>query len=184
MTGTGKAWTFGGVGLVMGLLAGLGVAVGVGIGMSRSAAPEVKLQAMTGYGTETLSMITGPIDEGNEGVFVLDYLTGDLQCFVMNPRTGRWGAWFKRNIVLDLDIEKGSGKKPSFVMSTGVVNFPRGGALQRPANCVLYVADANSGKFAAYTVPWTPGAFAAIVPQAADLLLLDKGNARAVEVRK
>jgi hypothetical protein len=165
-----------------GLAIGLAVAVGYAWGTNWGRGSEVKLNAMSGYGTETFAMVTGPVDDTAEGVFLLDYLTGDLQCYVINPRTGKFGAWFKRNVVADLRVER--GKKPSFTMATGMVNFPRGGSLKRPANCVVYVADANTGRFAAYTIPWTPGAFAAVIPQADEMILIDAGIARAVEVRE
>jgi hypothetical protein len=179
-----NVWNRPGMNFLAGLGVGLVLLVGfvLGSGWGTQAAPEVRLNAMSGYGGETFGMITGPVDDQAEGVFLLDYLTGDLQCYVINPRTGKFGAWFKRNVVTDLNVEK--GKKPAFIMSTGMVNFPRGGTLKRPANCVVYIADANTGRFAAYTLPWTPGAFAAGAPQADEMILLDGGQARAVEVRE
>jgi len=178
----GKPWNSSLLLFAAGLALGLAVAVGYIVGNAHSPAPEIRLQAMSGYGAETLGMITGPIDQDAEGVFTLDYLTGELRCYVINPRTGKFGAAFKRNVVADLKVEK--GKKPSFVMSTGVVNFRGFTGQKRPANCVIYVADANTGLFAAYMVPWTPGAFAAGVNQWGELLPLDAGSARDVEVRE
>lgn len=178
----GKQWkgllSFG-AGLALGLAALLGYVLG---NRNSAPAPEFKLHAMSGYGTENFGMVTGPIDADAEGVFTLDYLTGELKCFVINPRTGKFGAGFKRNIVADLGVEK--GKKGSFVLATGVVNFRGFTGAKRPANCVVYVADGNTGKFGAYMVPWTPGAFAAGVGQIGELLPLDAASARDVELRE
>jgi hypothetical protein len=157
------------------------------IGASRSEPtvrlPDVQLKAMSGYGSENFSMVTGPIDEdGTEGVFLLDYTTGDLTCWVINPRTGLYGAGFKRNVVADLKVEK--GKKPAFLLATGIVTWRGFPGPVRPANCVAYVCDANTGRFGAYGVPWTPGAAALGALQINELKLLNVGEARGVEVRK
>ncbi len=169
-----------------GLTLGLAMLAGYILGVSRSEPtvqmPPVQLKAMSGYGAENFGMVTGPIDDDGEGVFLLDYTTGDLTCWVINPRTGTYGAGFKRNIVADLKVER--GKKPSFVMATGVLAFRGFPGPQRPANCVLYVCDANTGRFGAYFVPWTPGAAAAGALQINELKLLTVGEARGVEVRK
>jgi hypothetical protein len=170
-----------------GLTLGLALLAGYMLGASRSEPtvqlPPLQLKAMSGYGSETFGMVTGPIDEDStEGVFLLDYTTGDLTCWVINPRTGAFGAGFKRNIAGDLKVER--GKKPSFVMATGIVAFRGFPGPQRPANTVVYVCDANTGRFASYFVPWTPGAAAAGALQINELKLLAVGEARGVEVRK
>lgn len=168
-----------------GLTLGLTLLAGYMLGRSEPTmeVQPLQLKAMSGYGAENFGMVTGPIDEdGTEGVFLLDYTTGDLTCWVINPRTGVFGAGFKRNIVADLKVEK--GKKPSFVMATGIVNFRGFPGPQRPANTVAYVCDANTGRFGTYIVPWTPGASAAGAFQINELKLLNVGEARGVEVRK
>src|SRR5687768_13338835 len=76
-----------------GLGLGLAVLAGYAIGV-RNNTPELKLHAMSGYGSDTFGMVTGPVDTEAEGVFTLDYNTGELRCFVINPRTGRFGAGF------------------------------------------------------------------------------------------
>jgi sulfur carrier protein len=56
-------------------------------------------------------------------------------------------------VVRDLGIEQ--GKKPNYAMVTGTVVFQRGTAARAvPALCAVYVADANTGNFAAYGLPW------------------------------
>jgi hypothetical protein len=167
--------------MCFGLLLGGMMTAGVVIGQ-RSAAPppspleELKLHAMSAMGSENLAIATGPVDDEAEGVFFLDFLTGDLQCFVMNPRVGKFTGWFKTNIVKDLPVEK--GKKPSYIISTGAWNPVRGGGIARPAQCVVYVADANTGMFAAYGFPWVRGTSSTLATQAAPMITLDGGRAR------
>ena len=183
-------WVALGVGL--GLLVGLGMTVGTVIGMraagwsnppqsAQAAFEEVRLRASGSHGAETLAMATGPIDSDGEGVFFLDFLTGDLQCFVLNPRVGKFTGWFKTNVVKELPVEK--GKKPAYVMTTGAWN-PRGGTGNQPASCVVYVADSNTGIFAAYSFVWQRNAAAQLATQAAPMVTLDGGKARTLELRE
>ncbi|ADB16388.1 hypothetical protein Psta_1713 [Pirellula staleyi DSM 6068] len=186
-----RFWRGTGLGLCLGLCLGLAVAAGVLLERGAPASAEthesiasrfaeMKLHASATHGAETFAVATGAVDEEAEGVFFLDYLTGDLQCFVMNPRVGKFTGWFKTNIVNDLPVEK--GKKPTYVMATGLWNV-RGGN-QRPAQCVVYVADANSGIFVAYSFPWVRGTTSTLTAQAAPMLRLDGGKARNLEIRE
>lgn len=186
-----------GVGLAMGLLIGVGMMVGAicALTVGRSApspsgfasldqatAPDWKLHASASHGSETLAIATGPVDEEAEGAFFLDYLTGELQCYVVDPRLGKFTGLFKTNVIKDLPAEK--GKKPSYVMATGSWTPVRGAGVARPSNCIVYVADANTGYFAAYYFPWVKGARGTGQLQAAPMLLLGTGKARELEVRE
>jgi hypothetical protein len=176
-------------GLVLGLTIGGALAGGIWLGRSQSDAAgisglgELKLQAMASHGGESFAIATGPIDENVEGLFTLDYLTGDLQCYVINPRTGGLGGWFKTNIAKDLAIEQ--GKKPSYLIATGALSSA-GGAYGniRPAGCVCYVVDANTGQVAAYTFPWAKGATATNATQFTEMKLIYKWKARTLELRE
>ena len=189
-------------GVCLGLTIGLATTAGVLLGSRQSAAQsefgasgflpgshqaaaqskfsELKLQAMGAMGSDTMAVTTGPVDEEAEGVFFLDFLTGDLQCFVMNPRVGKFTGWFKTNIVKDLPVEK--GKKPAYVMVTGAWSPTRGGGNARPAQCVVYVCDTNSGVFAAYTFPWVKGNSSTLQTQASPMITLDGGRARTLQL--
>jgi hypothetical protein len=148
-----------GSGLGVGLLVGVGMLVGALVATSRQPSidlpiNELKMKAMATHGGESFAMATGFVGDGMEGVFFLDYLTGDLKGFVLNSRTGGFGAGFKTNVAADLGVEK--GKKPSFLMTTGMVNFRTGGNVggKKPADCVVYVCDTHTGNFAAYSIPY------------------------------
>jgi hypothetical protein len=174
-------------GLCMGLLFGVGMLVGAlaatsYFAESRIEFPETALHATASHGGNSLALATGSIDEESEGLFVLDYLTGDLQCWVLNSRTGTFLGQFKHNVVADLGIEK--GKQPDYAMVTGTIS-PRGfSGNVKPANSVLYVADCNSGNVAVYAVPWNRSAAAAFAPQTGAMTRLAVGKGRNVITRE
>ncbi|MCL4207572.1 MAG: hypothetical protein KJ000_34235 [Pirellulaceae bacterium] len=176
------------LGLGLGLLVGVGMMVGTLTALTHQPVvsltpPPTLLHATGSHSGESMALATGQIDEDVEGLFVLDYLTGDLQCYVMNPRTFTWGGVFKYNVVRDLGIEQ--GKKPNYAMVTGAVVFQRGAAArQTPALCAVYVADANTGNFAAYGLGWDRTAARGGVPQQGTLSLLGVGKARTLEIRE
>jgi hypothetical protein len=174
-------------GLGLGLLVGLGMMIGTLTALTSQQSvgltlPPTLLHATASHSGESMAIATGQIDEEVEGVFILDYLTGDLQCYVLNPRTYTWGGVFKANVVQDLGVEQ--GKKPNFAMVTGGVNFLRGSASRAvPGMSVVYVIDANTGNFAAYGLQWDRTASRGGVPQQGVLARLAVGKARSVEIR-
>ncbi len=174
---------------LIGMAAGLALAAlllgAYQLGRSSSAEgfplPETVVQAMASHGSKTMAIATGPIDEG-EGLFVLDYLTGELQCFVCNPRGGgRFFAHFRANVVEALGVEQ--GKTPDYLLVLGAMEFtPRQPGVARPGHCVAYVCDANTGNIAAFGVPWNRNAASTGQPQRGALVLLDVAKARNLNV--
>jgi len=182
-----RSWGMLAAGLAIGLSIGGALAVGVWWGGSRheqAALPnlgELKLQAMASHGAETFAIATGPIDGDVEGLFTLDFLTGDLQCFVINPRFGGLGGWYKTNIAANLSPEK--GKKPNYLIATGVLNAKAGTYGNfKPAGCICYVVDANTGEAAAYSFPWAANAGAQGVAQSTDMKLIYKWKCRQLNI--
>ncbi|MBC7856888.1 MAG: hypothetical protein IAF94_25945 [Pirellulaceae bacterium] len=167
------------LGLLLGLATGLAVHVGLenrpsagGFGLPLE---ELKLRASASHGSETFAMATGMLDD-TEGVFMLDYLTGDLTCFALNSRQpAKFYAMFHTNVWQELPVEK--GKKPTYVMCTGAWSY-RGGTSGggKAAECVVYVADCNTGGFVAYSVV-VNGAKGSITA-------LDGGKARDLKLRQ
>ncbi len=138
------------------LLAGALTATGIVIGSNMNKEPSVDpmnlpfvLKADSSARGKGVSMATGRIDENVEGLFVLDHLTGDLQCWVLNSRNIGAAAIFKANVALNMGNEKaGDG---DYVMVTGGFFFDGGNAGNvRPGQCICYVADGNSGKVIGY----------------------------------
>jgi hypothetical protein len=179
-----KPWLMLSAGLAMGLLVGTGMMVGVLVATyhraGKIAFPETILNATATHGGRTMAMATGPIDGGVEGLFVLDFITGELQCSVLHPRSGQVGGLYRHNVVQDLGVE--IGKQPSYLMVTGIANFRTAGGNLRPAETVVYVADENTGNFAAYMLPWNRGAAQYNFAQVNPMVIIGRGTARSIVV--
>jgi hypothetical protein len=143
------------------------------------AVPEVLLHATATHGSDTMAIATGSIDEGVEGFFVLDFLTGELTCQVLNPRTGELGGVFRRNVAGDLGLEH--GKQPKLLMVTGRSDLVYSGNV-RPAESFVYVADANTGRYVAYMLPWDRTRAVANFGQVNTMIPVGAGTARRVAV--
>ncbi len=176
------------VGLSIGLLVGVGMMIGTLTTIRHSPRPQVQipetiLHATASHSGKSFAMATGYIDTDIEGLFTLDYLTGDLKCWVLNPRAPQvgWAGGFQHNVIGDLGVQQ--GKDPNYVMVTGQASFQRGGATQSPASCAVYVADANTGNFAAYTVMWNRTLGKTGTLQQGPFTRILVGKARTLEIR-
>ncbi|MCU0877144.1 MAG: hypothetical protein MUF06_05045 [Pirellulaceae bacterium] len=180
-----KAWLLVGLGLALGLSIGGAMTAGVLLGRStgtNSAATtldELKLRAVASHGNETFAIATGVVDEEVEGLFCLDFLTGDLKCYVLNNRGRGVQGYFATNVLKDISVEK--GKKPAYCLVTGSIRY-RGNP--NTPGCLVYVADANSGNFAAYSFGWARGASSAGISQSQPMQLVFAGKARNLEIRE
>ena len=174
------------LGITLGLVLGVGGAW-LAWGHHAMAVPswgEIPLHASTSMGDDNFVVATGMIDQSNntEGVFLLDAITGNLQCRMISPRTGKFAAVFTRNVLQDFGADL--TKKPKFLLATGAVDFAAGAAAGVPGDCVVYVVDANSGNYAAYGIRWSREMFNNGAAQVLPLILLDVGAARADVVRQ
>jgi hypothetical protein len=133
------------------------------------------LNATASHGADTMAIATGPIDD-SEGLFVLDYLTGELTCYVLNSRSGKFDAGFKSNVIQALGVEP--AKKPKYLMVTGAANFPRGIGGSKLGQCAIYVVDSNTGHFGVWGVPFSRQAAATGNAQWGPLFLINTGKAR------
>ncbi len=108
------------------------------------------LHATATHGGTNVAVATGLVGEDAEGVFILDYLTGNLQCWVYSPRYGQFGGKFETNIGAQLPLTKNA----EYLLVTGNSNTPSTSGNARPAPTICYVIDPKSGVFAGYTFPW------------------------------
>ena len=138
------------------------------------------IAAATAASSDSLAVATGPISDNAEGVFFLDFLTGDLQCLVYYPRSGAFGARFVGNVRPNLG---GGGKNAKYLLVTGqaITKATSGGA--RPGNSLVYVTDVNSGMFAAYAVPWDRSSEASNRAQSGALIYVGGGPIRNYQLR-
>ncbi|MEM7455831.1 MAG: hypothetical protein AAF456_15870 [Planctomycetota bacterium] len=147
----------------------------------------IELQADTSSKGKTMSLATGLIDNNRgdlaEGLFLLDHLTGNLDCWVINTRTGEVSAKFSSNVARDMALEQLGDV--DYVMVTGRTDFVGANAGNvRPAKCICYVADANSGAVVAYGIQFNPTAFAQGDLQQSEMILLTSGMARGQQVER
>ena len=174
-------------GLGLGALLGVGLLVGswatlAWFGTPTFTFPETALHATATDSGDTFAIATGLVADGIEGIFFLDFLTGDMQCWVINGRTGQTGGYFVQNVVADLGVETGR-KNPQYLMVTGQALMQRGTSVLKPCDSLVYVADANTGNFAVYALPWNRQATAVNRPQQAPMVLIFKGSARNLDIR-
>ena len=109
----------------------------------------LKLQADSAARGKSISLATGFIDDEVEGVYILDHLTGNLQCWVLSPRTGKISGIYTANVNVGLEADR-AGEK-DYVMATGAFDFTGGTVgLKFPARSVVYIAEGNSGNVAAF----------------------------------
>lgn len=162
-------------------LAAIGaVSVGLAAGRwSASAAtgaphPVLTIDATGSAIGDEFSMATGPVSDEAEGVFVLDHATGLLQCSVLYPRTGQFGANFQANVKEALPA---GGKNSKYLMVTGGAQFSSG-SNRAAANCVVYVLDQTSGAYACYGIPFNTSMVNSRAPQMGMLRPLAVGQAR------
>ena len=139
-----------------------------------SSLPPELFRATATHGTSNMAIATGVVSDEAEGIFFLDFLTGDLQCWVYYPRSGVFGAKFATNVRNQLP----SGKNPEYLMVTGGIEPGPTSSNTRPAGIIVYVMDVNEGVFAAYSVPWTRAAENAQQPQTGQLVPIAGGQIR------
>ena len=140
------------------------------------------LKAASASGGKGLSLATGQIDNQVEGVFVLDHLTGNLECWVLNPRTGGLAARYRTNVLNDLGTSKIGDA--DFVLVTGEYVFAGGnqGNLQ-PGRSICYVGEGNSGKVVGYGLRYDRTLANQGQEQSGELFVVGMGIARNVVER-
>jgi len=174
-----------GTALAISLLVGVSSGVGVYVGSrmaQQQAIPELPLELNAGTSArgKSMSMATGLIDGNVEGLFLLDHVTGNLQCWVLSPKTGSVGGYYTANVARDLQLEGKTGAT-EYLMVTGNFFFAGNSGNDAPGNSVCYVGDSASGKVVGYGLVYNKQAIKRGVVQNGPLKLVCKGTARAEE---
>lgn len=138
-----------GIWLTVGLIGGLCVAF---------VWPHERALAATADRSQQFAMITVPvgmqgaaIHDPLEGIFVLDFLTGQLKGAVMNRQAGTFGAQYYRNVADDFKLPPKA--EPQYSIATGVSQLAaRPGASF--ASGIIYIGELKSGKIVAYAFNW------------------------------
>ena len=168
--------------LLIGLVSGIGSYFGQRLGSTdRSAETPLILDAATAARSDSMSIATGLLDNNVEALFVLDHLTGNLQCWMLSPRTGAIGAIYRTNVMADLQALTPGAKQgqPDLIMATGNFFFD-GGLVNnlRPGNSICYVADAKTGIVVGYGLGYNPQAVKRGNFQGGQLVRVCVGSAR------
>jgi hypothetical protein len=140
--------------------------------------PNTPLHAVASDRADSFIMATGWLDEGLEGVYVLDCLTGELRGAALSKQNAKFHAFFRGNVANDLGVD--AAKNPRYLMVTGAADLIRsGGARIAPSKGILYVAEITTGKVAAYGIRWSAQAHTTGAPYSAPIQLLDMFPMRA-----
>lgn len=150
---------------------GLGYWLGQRSPTSTGLPPLLAASAVTG---DTMAVATGQVGRDSEGIFFLDFITGDLQCLVYYPRTGTFGAHYMTNVAQSL----GAGQNAKYLMITGEAIPQSQTAGARPGASLVYVTNTTTGMFASFAVPWNQTAEASGRVQSGALVYAGGGSIR------
>lgn len=152
-------------------------AVGIAVGSWMRGPDLPRVFAATAASDDSFAACTAPIGDGVEGLFLLDFETGDLTGGVLNRTTAKFTTTYRHNVLKDLDFKAGKVKSPKFLLTAGAADFA-GNAATSMAISVLYVTDATTGVTVAYGIPWSAQQAAANTPVTAQFVPLDKAQPR------
>ncbi|MFM7520931.1 MAG: hypothetical protein ACKO9B_10730 [Planctomycetota bacterium] len=153
---------------VMAVAALAGFAAGVAVAAVAWFEPVRRIptvQAASSLAEGSFATCTVPLD-GFEGLFLLDFETGDLSGGILAPATGKFTGLYKVNVLKDLGFKPGQAKNPKFLLVSGIANVTRLGPLTLSPSA-LFVTDSATGTTVAYGIPSltapAAGAFAELV---------------------
>ena len=151
------------------------------LGQSHSQAipplPTLDLNAGTSARSKSMSMATGLIDGNVEGLFLLDHVSGTLQCWVMSPKTGAVGGYYRANPGQDLAAAGKTGQ-PEYMMVTGNFFFSGNSGNAGLGQSICYVGDASTGNVVGYGLVYDKQGIKRGVMQKGIMKLVCKGTAR------
>ncbi len=132
---------------------------GVAVGLAGSWFwPQEPMHAGTADRDDKFAMLTVPVKDVTfggvrdhlEGVFVLDFLTGQLKGAVLS-KAGTFTHYYFRNLAADFQVDPSA--TPHYAIVQGNAQLPSQGRLTM-ATGVIYVGELSSGKIAAYGFPF------------------------------
>lgn len=143
--------------------------------------PPLEVGATASAAHDNFVIATGFVEDDIEGLFFLDFLTGDLKATVLNRRQAGFNAYYQYNITNDF---AGAGKNPKYLMVTGVArNLGSGGGNVQLARSVLYVVEATSGQVVVYGLPYNRSRQSSGKPQGGTFIPIAKASLRTEFVR-
>lgn len=135
--------------LATGLVAGLAVAYFW---------PHEPAYATTADRDSNFAMVTIPvgtsaagISDPMDGMFILDFHTGQLMGAVLNRQNGKFANLYRRDLAKDFSVDPQA--TPHYAIVTGYAQLASQANLTF-ASGVVYVGELSSGKVIAYAFPW------------------------------
>lgn len=102
------------------------------------------------HGADNFAIATGLVADDIEGLYFLDFLTGDLRAAVVSRRNAEFTGYFQYNVLNDFPAVNDT---PRFLIVTGIADLPRGRGATQISKSLIYVAEATSGQVCAYALP-------------------------------
>jgi hypothetical protein len=136
-------------GLTAGILVGLAIACLTRHEPAYAATSDraVHFSMMTVPVTDAANGIVDPLD----GVFVLDFTTGQLKGAVLNRQIGKFASFYFRDVAKDFDFKP--NQIPEYCMVNGYAQIPIQGG-RKMASGMIYLSELASGKVVGYCFPW------------------------------
>lgn len=132
--------------LTCGVLAGIGISSMWPHEPAQAAATDRSAK----FAIATCEVTVSPL--GNvEGVFILDFLTGQLRGGVVNNKSGKFNIAYARNIAADFNVDPNA--TPTYAIISGRASLPSSRQYS-PATGVIYIAELTSGKVVCYSFPY------------------------------
>lgn len=113
--------------------------------------PHEPLHANSTDRDSKFAMTTCSVSRTVEGVFVLDFLTGQLTGGIVNPRGGKFQYLYKRNVAADFGVNPSA--EPHYAIVCGGADLQNAGSVAL-GKCVVYVAELSSGRVHGYSFPY------------------------------
>ena len=131
-----------------------GILIGMFCGGFLGGLTHSPLHAVATDRQDNFAIATVPLNEDQEAIVFLDFLTGDLKATLFNTVKSpvpTVGVIYTKNILADLGID--ATKSPKFLMVSGRLQLRPQGNLMFGGS-VIYVAEINSGKVGVYAMPY------------------------------
>lgn len=116
--------------------------------------PHEPAKAITTDRNDKFAMATIPVSlvSDVEGIFLLDFSTGQLRGAVLNNKIGKFTHSYQRNIAADFKVDPTAGSFHYSIVA-GRANLPSQGPATLSTG-VLYVGELTSGRVICYAFPY------------------------------
>ncbi|VAX42467.1 hypothetical protein MNBD_PLANCTO02-1419 [hydrothermal vent metagenome] len=115
--------------------------------------PQQKAEAITTDRDSKFALATTKVnfETGIEGIFVLDFLTGQIKGSILDTKAGKFNHAYFRNVAVDFNIDPKA--KPHYAIVSGKAPLRNLNGVSM-AQSVIYVAELTSGKVLCYAYPY------------------------------